>query len=125
MARGHLFPRRTFLLALAGGAVPILARRAAPSQVEASSTQRWPAVGNLIGEWVAARKIAGGAAALSFDDAPFAYVAAGGIALDSPTAFDENDHGHRRDDARRTRKLASRSTSRTRHSRVARATRCG
>lgn len=44
----------------------------------------------LLSEWVAARKMAGGVVALSFDRKPFAYPAAGRIALDSPVAFDEN-----------------------------------
>ena len=89
MARGQLLHRRTFLVALAGGTAASL-RRVASGHTQSSSAQRWPAVHKLLSEWVAARKMAGGVVALSFDREPFAYLAAGRIALDSPIAFDEN-----------------------------------
>ena len=89
MAREPLLHRRTFLVALTGGTAASL-RRVASGHAQSSSAQRWPALQKLLSEWVAARKIAGGVVALSFDREPFAYLAAGRIALDSPIAFDEN-----------------------------------
>lgn len=89
MARGHLLHRRTFLVALAGGAAASL-RGIASGHPQSSPAQRWPAVHKLLGEWIAARTIAGGVVALSFDREPFTYLTAGRIALDSPIAIDEN-----------------------------------
>lgn len=88
MARGQLLHRRTFLVALAGGTASL--RRVAAGRTQASPARHWPAVRTLLSEWVAAGRMAGGVVALSFDREPFAYLAAGRIALDSPVGFDEN-----------------------------------
>lgn len=49
---------------------------------------RWPAVQKLIDGYVADKKLAGAALALSYDGGPPAFPAAGRLALDSPAPFD-------------------------------------
>ena len=81
--------RRHFLNALAGTALaaPSLGRAPWAAMLPA---RRWAAVQRLLDGYVADKKIAGAAAALSYGGAPLAYLSAGRIALDSPLSFDEN-----------------------------------
>ncbi len=82
--------RRNFLNALAGAAI------AAPSLVGGAAwattwpTRRWAAVQSLLDRYVADKKMAGVAAAVSYGGSPLAYPSAGHIALDSAVRFDEN-----------------------------------
>jgi CubicO group peptidase (beta-lactamase class C family) len=82
--------RRHFLNALAG-ALPSalwLDNRAAWAAIR--SAPRWTAVQRLLDGYVADKKIAGAAAALSYGGRPLVYLSAGHIALDSSVRFDEN-----------------------------------
>jgi CubicO group peptidase (beta-lactamase class C family) len=82
--------RRHFLNALAGAALaaPGLVRHAAWAAT--LPARRWTAVQRLLDGYVADKKIAGAAAALSYGGSRLASLAAGRIALDSPVRFDEN-----------------------------------
>ncbi len=82
--------RRHFLNVLAGAALaaPGLVRHAAWAAT--LPARRWTAVQRLLDGYVADKKIAGAAAALSYGGSPLAYLSAGRIALDSPVRFDEN-----------------------------------
>ncbi len=90
MLNGETMNRRYFLNALAGAAL------AAPSLVGHAAwaatlpARRWAAVQRLLDGYVADKKMAGVAAALSFGGSPLAYPSAGHIALDSAVRFDEN-----------------------------------
>jgi CubicO group peptidase (beta-lactamase class C family) len=89
MHTGETMNRRHFLNALAGAAI------AAPSLVGLATwattrpARRWAAVQRLLDGYVADKKMAGVAAALSFGGWPLAYPSAGHIALDSAVRFDE------------------------------------
>lgn len=75
--------RRAFIKALAAtGLVGSMRRLAAE--------QRWTALRHLIEGYVAAKKLAGASLAIILGDAPVTYLAAGTIALDSTTRFDED-----------------------------------
>lgn len=82
--------RRRFVAALAGAAFALARVPHAFAQTSVRSDGRWRAVQKLLDEYVAARKIAGAVAALSYGGARLAYPAAGRIALDSSAPFDEN-----------------------------------
>jgi CubicO group peptidase (beta-lactamase class C family) len=90
MLNGERTNRRHFLNALAGAALaaPGLVRHAAWAAT--LPDRRWTAVRRLLDGYVADKKIAGAAAALSYGGSPPAYLSAGRIALDSPVRFDEN-----------------------------------
>ena len=85
--------RRHFLATLTGAALgssrliasrPLIATSAAPG------VRRWTAVHKLLDGYVAGKKMAGAIVAVSYGDAAPAYLAAGTIALDSPTRIDEH-----------------------------------
>lgn len=90
MLNGERINRRHFLNTLAGAALaaPSLVGRAAWAAT--LPARRWAAVQRLLNGYVADKKIAGAAAALSYGGSPLAYLSAGRIALDSPARFDEN-----------------------------------
>ena len=82
--------RRRFITALAGAALatPNLLGRLARAATHPG--HRWMSVQRMIDEYVAAKKVAGAATALSYNGKSFAYPSAGKIALDSAARFDEN-----------------------------------
>jgi CubicO group peptidase (beta-lactamase class C family) len=81
--------RRHFLNALGAALVaPSFVRRAAWGAT--LPARRWTAVQGLLNGYVADKKIAGAAVALSYGGSPLEYLSAGRIALDSPVRFDEN-----------------------------------
>jgi CubicO group peptidase (beta-lactamase class C family) len=80
--------RRTFLTAVASALVRITDR---PTAVAGSQGgRRWSAVQTVLDDYVRSGKLAGAAAAVAYDGSALAYPAAGRIALDTPTPFDEN-----------------------------------
>lgn len=90
MQKGDRMNRRHFLSALAGAAfaAPCLDSRVAWASPR--PTRRWTAVQRMIDRYVADKKMAGAAVALSYGGSPLDYLSAGRIALDSAVRFDEN-----------------------------------
>jgi CubicO group peptidase (beta-lactamase class C family) len=90
MIKSESMDRRRFITALAGAALvaPSLLNR--PACAATPPAPRWKSVQRMLDEYVAGRKVAGAAAALSYGGGSFAYPSAGRIALDSPALFDEN-----------------------------------
>lgn len=82
--------RRAFLSLLAGAAAAAPAHQTLAALAAWPARPRWAAVRSLIDKYVAEGKVAGAVAALSAGSDPPSYPAAGLIALDSPTRFDEN-----------------------------------
>lgn len=82
--------RRHFLNALAGALPSALWLDKRAAWAATWSARRWTAVQKLLDGYVAEKKIAGAAAALSYGGSPLAYPCAGHIALDSSVRFDEN-----------------------------------
>jgi CubicO group peptidase (beta-lactamase class C family) len=82
--------RRHFLALLAGGSLPVRISRKVGQIPQPAARRRWSSVQALLDAHVGKRTIAGAVAALSYEDAPVAYLAAGGIALDSDRRPDEN-----------------------------------
>lgn len=82
--------RRHFLTALAGAALAAPSLIGCAIQAATRPARRWTAVQKMIDRYVANRKVAGAAVALSYGGTALAYPAAGRIALDSVERFDEN-----------------------------------
>ena len=82
--------RRHFLNALAGALISARFVDGRAAWVIAQPPRRWTAVQRLLDGYVADKKMAGAAAALSYGGSPLVYPSAGKIALDSTVRFDEN-----------------------------------
>jgi Beta-lactamase class C and other penicillin binding proteins len=82
--------RRRFLTLLAGAALATPSLIGCVARAATRPAQRWTAVQRMIDGYVADRKVAGAAVALSYGGTALAYPAAGRIALGSPVRFDEN-----------------------------------
>jgi CubicO group peptidase (beta-lactamase class C family) len=82
--------RRHFLAVLAGASMPAVQIPRAFGQTLRRADRRWSSIQNVLDASVGRRTIAGAVAALSYEGAPLAYLAAGGIALDSDRRPDEN-----------------------------------
>lgn len=90
MIIGETMNRRHFLNALACTLPSALWLDDRAAWAAPRSARRWAAVQRLLDGYIAAKKIAGVAAALSYGGSSLAYPCAGHIALDSPVRFDEN-----------------------------------
>jgi CubicO group peptidase (beta-lactamase class C family) len=90
MPNGETMNRRHFLNALAGAALSALSLGGRAAWAATRSARRWTAVQRLLDGYVADKKMAGAAAALSYGGSPLAYLSAGRIALDSMVRFDES-----------------------------------
>ncbi|HEX4947368.1 MAG TPA: hypothetical protein VFZ34_11915, partial [Blastocatellia bacterium] len=90
MLNGDTLNRRDFLNAMTSAllSAAYLDYRAAFAATRPA--RRWTAVQRLLDGYVADKKMAGAAAALSYGGSPPAYLSAGHTALDSPVRFDEN-----------------------------------
>lgn len=82
--------RRDFLNTLASALLSAAYLNASAAFAATRPARRWTAVQRLLEGYVADKKMAGAAAALSFNGSPLAYLSAGHIELDSPVRFDEN-----------------------------------
>ena len=82
--------RRQFLVALGGAALRPSGRATHAARGAERPRRHWPAVQRALDGFVAERKAPGAAVAVAFGDGPVAYPAAGTIAHDSVTRFDEN-----------------------------------
>ena len=80
--------RRHFLAVLAGASLPLA--RTSHAFGQQLARRRWPSVQSLLDAEVGKRTIAGAVAALSYGEAPIAYLSAGSLALDSDRRPDEN-----------------------------------
>jgi len=79
--------RRQFLATVTGASLGVASGIACASR---ANPRRWAAVRSLIEAYVANRKLAGVAVALSYNNAPISYLRVGRIAVDSPVPFDED-----------------------------------
>lgn len=82
---GYRLDRRHFIQSVTAG----IAGSSWPMRGIAAERQ-WTAIQKLIDGYVVDKKLAGGAVAIAYGGAPFKYLAAGTIALDSQKRFDEN-----------------------------------
>lgn len=90
MNSGRTMDRRRFIAALTdlSLAAPIIFHR--PLWAVTHLAPRWKSVQRMVDEYVAGRKVAGAAVALSYAGKSLAFLSAGKIALDSSVDFDEN-----------------------------------
>lgn len=82
--------RREFLTALAGTLLATPSLSVYGRTPSATPDRHWQTVQQLLDGYVAHKKVAGAAVALSYGDTPLSNLSAGTIALDSSTRFDEN-----------------------------------
>lgn len=87
---GETLNRRHFLNALGAAAIAASTLGSRATWATTRPARRWAVVQKLLDGYVADKKMAGVAAALSFGGSTLAYPSAGHIALDSAVRFDEN-----------------------------------
>jgi CubicO group peptidase (beta-lactamase class C family) len=90
MLNGDTLNRRDFLNAVAGALLSAASLDNRAAFAATRPARRWTAVQRLLDGYVADKKMAGAAAALSYDGSSLDYLSAGKIALDSTVRFDEN-----------------------------------
>jgi CubicO group peptidase (beta-lactamase class C family) len=85
-----MLSRRHFLAVVTSATLPLVRMPRGFAQTVPSTAGRWSHVQDVLDAHVRRRAIAGAVAALSYGDAPVAYLTAGRIALDTDRRPDEN-----------------------------------
>jgi CubicO group peptidase (beta-lactamase class C family) len=85
-----MLKRRDFLAMVAGASLPAVQIPRGSGQTPQPAARRWSHVQDVLDAHVRRRAIPGGIAALTYGDAPVAYLTAGGVALDSDRRPDED-----------------------------------